>query len=526
MELEPDLCYRALSARDPRFDGVFFVGVTSTGVYCRPICPARTPGRERCRFYPVAAAAEREGFRPCRRCRPELAPGAAPVDAVGRTARLAASRIAAGAMDGRGLDALARELGVGPRHLRRAIRRELGVSPVELAQTHRLLLAKRLLTDTSLPIIDVAFSSGFASVRRFNALFRSRYRLTPGDLRKSAGRTAPDGRIRLTLAHRPPFAWDALLDFLRARAVAGVERVTADAYLRTVSVGGVGGWIRVEPSPRRHALTVDLPIAAARGLPSLLARLRRLFDLDAAPDAIDDHLARDGRLREDVRRTPGLRVPGAFDPFELAVRAVLGQQVSVRGATTLASRFAYAFGEPIETPFPELDRLTPSPERVAAVTLDELAAIGLVRSRAECLRALAAAVRDGDVSLEPGPDPERLMTIPGIGPWTADYIAMRAWGRPDAFPHHDLVLRKALGTRSPAEALAAAEPWRPWRAYAAMHLWRRSADRSSAGRNERGAPSETSEKGGDKHPSPLVGEGGRRPDEGATAVAPRGRRGL
>lgn len=492
MELEPDLCYRALSARDPRFDGVFFVGVTSTRVYCRPICPARTPGRDRCRFYPVAAAAEREGFRPCRRCRPELAPGAAPVDAVGRTARLAASRIAAGAMDERGLDALARELGVGPRHLRRAIRRELGVSPVELAQTHRLLLAKRLLTDTSLPIIDVAFSSGFASVRRFNALFRSRYRLTPGDLRKSAGRTTPDGRIRLTLAYRPPFAWDAMLDFLRVRAVAGVERVTDDAYLRTVGVGG-GGWIRVEPSPRRHALAVDLPIAAARGLPPLLAGLRRLFDLDAAPDAIDDHLARDGRLREDVRRTPGLRVPGAFDGFELAVRAVLGQQVSVRGATTLAGRFARAFGEPIETPFPELDRLAPSPERVAAATPDELAAIGLVRSRAECLRALAAAVRDGEISLEPGPDPaaglERLMTIPGVGPWTARYIAMRAGRWPDAFPHHDLVLRKALGTRSPAEALAAAEPWRPWRAYAAMHLWRRSADRSIPGNTSAEVPS-------------------------------------
>lgn len=478
MELEPDACYRALSARDPRFDGVFYVGVTSTRVYCRPICPARTPGRDRCRFYPVAAAAEREGFRPCRRCRPELAPGSAPVDAVGRTARLAASRIVAGAMDERGLDDLARELGVGPRHLRRSIRRELGVSPVELAQTHRLLLAKRLLTDTSLPIIDVAFSSGFASVRRFNHLFRSRYRLAPSDLRKSTVRDVADGRIRLTLAYRPPLAWDAMLDFLRGRAVAGVEWVTGDAYLRTVDLGdGAGGWIRVEPAARGHALAVDLPIAAARGLPLLLAKLRRLFDLDAAPVAIDEHLARDAGMREDVGRTPGLRVPGAFDPFELAVRAVLGQQVSVRGATTLAGRFARAFGEPIETPFPELDRLAPSPARVAAATLDELTGLGLIRARAECVRTLAAAVSDGSLSLEPGADPvaalPRLTAIPGIGPWTAHYIAMRAWRWPDAFPHQDLVLRKALGTRTPAETLAAAESWRPWRAYAAMHLWRR-----------------------------------------------------
>ncbi|WP_165251354.1 AlkA N-terminal domain-containing protein [Paludisphaera soli] len=473
MDMEPDLCHRALAARDPRFDGLFFVGVTSTRIYCRPICPARTPGRDRCRFFAIAAAAERAGFRPCLRCRPELAPGAAPVDAVGRTARLAASRIGAGAMDDEGgLEALAAELGVGSRHLRRVLRRELGVTPVELAQTHRLLLAKRLLTETAMPIIDVAFASGFSSVRRFNALFLARYRLSPRDLRRTRGKAVADGGVRLTLAFRPPLAWDAMLRFLGDRAVAGVEAVAGGAYLRTVAIGEARGWLKVEPDPGRHALRVELPTSLAPALPRVLGRLRDLFDLDARPDVIDDHLGRDERLRG---APPGLRVPGAFDGFELAVRAVLGQQVSVRGATTLAGRFASAFGEPIETPFPGLDRLTPSPVRVADADLGELTALGLVASRAACIQALARAARDGLASLEPGADPvvamEDLTAIPGVGPWTASYIAMRALRWPDAFPHGDLVLRKALGGISPREVLETAEAWRPWRAYAAMRLW-------------------------------------------------------
>ncbi|MDG3004931.1 DNA-3-methyladenine glycosylase 2 family protein [Paludisphaera mucosa] len=481
MEIEPDLCYRALTARDPRFDGLFFVGVTSTHIYCRPICPARTPGRDRCRFFPGAAAAERAGYRPCLRCRPELAPGDAPVDAVGRTARLAAKRIGAGAMDDEGgLEALAGEMGIGSRHLRRVLRQELGVSPVELAQTHRLLLAKQLLTDTGLPIIDVAFASGFASVRRFNALFRARYRLTPRDFRRSGGAKSCDGRIRLTLAYRPPLDWAALLRFLSGRAAAGVEAVVGASYYRTVDLGEVRSWIKVEPAAGRHALVVDLPMGSARGLPALLGRLRNLFDLDARPDAIAEHLGRDDDLGEEVRSNPGLRVPGAFDGFELAVRAVLGQQVSVRGATTLAGRLAAAFGEPVETPVPQLSRLSPSPARVADARLDELTGLGLVAARAECVRALARAVCDRAVSLDAGPDPaaglERLTAIPGVGPWTAHYIAMRGWRWPDAFPHTDLGLRKALGGRPAGEVLAMAEAWRPWRAYAAMHLWNRPTD--------------------------------------------------
>lgn len=480
MNLDADACYRALTARDRRFDGMFFVGVASTGIYCRPICPARTPARERCRFFPSAAAAEQASFRPCLRCRPELAPGAAPVDAVGRTARLAASRIGETIGDAETtVETLAEEMGVSSRHLRRILRRTLGVSPVELAQTHRLLLAKQLLTETSLPITSVVFASGFSSVRRFNALFRQRYRLTPSDLRKSAGRNVAGESIRLSLSYRPPFAWEDMLRFLAPRAVAGVEAVVGRAYLRTIAVEGLRGWVKVEQGRNKHILEVEMPMRLVDALPRILARLRNLFDLDASPNVIADHLGADPRLGESVRSRSGLRVPGAYDGFELGVRAVLGQQVSVKAATTLAGRFATTFGEPIETPFPELTRLGPTPGRIAEARLDELTGVGVIAARAECLRALARAVCDGDVSLSPDPDPascvERLQAIPGVGPWTAHYIAMRSLRWPDAFPHGDLGLRKAVGGRSAVELLEQAEAWRPWRAYAAMHLWRMPA---------------------------------------------------
>jgi AraC family transcriptional regulator of adaptative response / DNA-3-methyladenine glycosylase II len=468
-----------LTARDPRFDGLFFVGVLTTGIYCRPICPTRTPRRDRCRFFPSAAAAEQAGFRPCLRCRPELAPGSAPVDTVGRTARLAAARIGAGAMNDEGtLETLAREMGIGSRQLRRVLRQELGVSPVELAQTHRLLLAKQLLTETRLPIIDVAFASGFASVRRFNALFRAQYRLTPRDLRRTKGAGAGDASVRLTLAYRPPLAWQAMLRFLAARAIANVEWVSGQSYLRTVALDGHRGWVKVEPAKGKEALTVEVPMSLAGVLPQLLARLRNLFDLDARPDAIADHLGSDAHLSAGFCQFPGLRVPGAFSGFELAVRAVLGQQVSVRAATTLAGRLAETLGERIDTPLPALTRLSPSPARLLDAGHDRLTALGLVAARARCVLALARAVCDEGLSLEPSANPdaalERLMHLPGIGPWTAHYIGMRALRWPDAFPHTDLGLRKALGDPPPREALRLAEAWRPWRAYAAMHLWNRS----------------------------------------------------
>jgi AraC family transcriptional regulator of adaptative response / DNA-3-methyladenine glycosylase II len=476
MMIDDDACYRAILARDVRFDGLFYTGVRTTGIYCRPVCPAKTPARSSCRFFASAALAEQGGFRPCLRCRPELAPGEAPIDNTRTLARVAAARIEAGALnDGRSLELLAASLAISSRQLRRAMRHELGVSPVELAQTCRLLLAKRLIADTSLPLVQVAYASGFESVRRFNASFRNHYHLTPTTMRRATGGpTSADESVRLLLGYRPPYAWRALLRFLAARAIAGVECVTADAYHRTVEFGRHRGWLSVRQLPEKNQLAVELASSLTPALPQVLVRLRNLFDLDARPDVIAAHLRGDDTLAPHVRRRPGLRVPGAFDGFELSWRAVLGQQVSVRGASTLASRLAERFGEPINTPLPCLNRLAPTPGAIAALQSSAIAAIGLPTARAETLLGLAKAVDRGIVHFEPGVDPsdsERLVTqIAGIGPWTAAYIAMRAHHWPDAFPVGDLGLSKASGL-SKRKLIDAAERWRPWRAYAAMHLW-------------------------------------------------------
>lgn len=474
--MDDDTCYRALTARDPRFDGLFFVGVKSTGIYCRPVCTAKTPGRSRCRFFPHAALAEQAGFRPCLRCRPELAPGFAPVDATRTVAHAAAARIEAGSLNnGSGLEELAAELGLSSRQLRRCVRKVLGVSPVELAQTNRLLLAKRLIAETALPLTQVAFAAGFESVRRFNALFLSHYRLSPSKLRRATVRPVAAECLRLTLSFRPPLAWDELLRFLAARAIPGVEQLKDDTYERTVAIGEHRGWLRVARIADRNQLAVELSTALAPALPVLLVRLRNLFDLDARPDVIDDHLAQDPRLAPLVKRRPGLRVPGAFDPFELSVRAVLGQQVSVRGASTLAGRVAERFGEAIETPVAGLDRLTPTAAAIAATRSSSLQSVGLPSARAETLRNLAVAVAkrqiDFAATLKPTAVMEKQQQLPGIGPWTAEYIAMRALRWPDAFPSGDLGLKKALGSSSARAVEALAEKWRPWRSYAAMHLW-------------------------------------------------------
>jgi AraC family transcriptional regulator of adaptative response / DNA-3-methyladenine glycosylase II len=470
MELETHTCYQALQARDGRFDGEFFVGVRTTGIYCRPICTAKTPRAENCRFFASAGAAERAGFRPCLRCRPELAPGRAPVDATSRLAATAYTRIEEGALSIGGVEDLAQELGVTARHLRRVVEEEFGVSPVALAQTQRLLLAKRLLTDTDLSVTDIAFASGFASLRRFNALFRERYRLNPTALRKTRTADTVPTALTFELAYRPPLDWDALLDFLAGRASCGVEAMEERRYLRTVRLNGHSGWLTAEPTPGRATLRLEVSASLAPVLLPLLSRVRRLFDLNADPKQIAAHL---GPL---AAAYPGLRLPVAFDGFEMGVRAILGQQVSVKAATTLAGRVAARFGEPIQTPFAALTHLFPSPEKLAEAEGADLIALGIVTARAEAIRALAREVASGRLHLEPGHDMEaavaRLQTLPGIGAWTAHYLAMRALGWPDAFPHTDLGIRKALDNAPPRRVLELAESWRPWRAYAAMHLWK------------------------------------------------------
>lgn len=477
---DPGTLYRAYTARDPRFDGVFYIGVTSTGVYCRPICPARTPKAGNCRFFESAEAAEKASFRPCLRCRPELAPGTAPVDNSRSIARLIAQRIDEGLLDdGARLEKIATEFGWSSRQIRRMVQRELGVSPMELVLTRRLLLAKQLLTETRLPIIQVAFASGFSSVRRFNDAFSGRYGIPPTHFRRSADEpgsgTAAGGSFTLQLAYRPPFDWDGLIQFLGARALAGVETAAAGVYSRTVRLGSHTGWVRVGHEPRRRALMVEMPIALTPVLPALLGRLRQLFDLAARPDVIQEHLRRDPVLSRAVRRNPGLRVPGAFDGFELVMRAIVGQQVTVKAATTLAGRIVGSFGERVTTPHGGLTHLAPTPERIATASQDALGALGIIGTRGRSLIAVAREMVAGRLPLEAGADPEstmeRLTAIPGIGRWTAHYIAMRALRWPDAFPREDIALRKRLGGVTPSEAEAASQAWRPWRSYATLHLW-------------------------------------------------------
>ena len=477
MELNPGRCYEAMKARDARFDGTFFVGVSSTGIYCRPVCTVRMPMRRNCSFFANAASAERAGYRPCLRCRPEIAPGHAPavspVDAVKTAACWAAARIQAGALNDGAFEKLAAEYGLSSRQLRRVVEREYGVTPVELAQTRRLLLAKQLLTDSSLPMTQVASASGFGSLRRFNHLFKSRYGLSPGALRRRVEPIETDA-ITLKLAYRPPMNWPHLLGFLSGRGAAGVEHAEGSRYWRTLRVGSLRGWLGAEPVDNQHALRLSIAPALLPALTPLLARVRALFDLDANPPVIETHLAADARLRKLLRRQTGLRVPGAIDGFELALRAVLGQQVTVKAATTLFGRFAEAFGETASTPCAALRFHSPSAELIADAGRQRIINLGLTQKRAETVLLLARACAEG-LKLEPEQDADavmqRLIEIPGIGNWTAHYIAMRALRWPDAFPHTDLGLMKALNLRKPKEILAVAEAWRPWRAYAALHLW-------------------------------------------------------
>lgn len=473
--------YNAYSSRDPRFDGVFYIGVTSTGIYCRPVCTAKTPKVENCVFFKNAEAAEKASFRPCLRCRPELAPGQAPVDDAHRIAHLIASRIEEGVVDdGAGLETIAEHFGWSSRQIRRLVKNELGVSPIELVLTRRLLLAKQLLTETTLSISDVAFASGFSSVRRFNDAFNKRYHMAPTRLRKTVGSdtdmyTTPD-TFTVQLSYRQPFDWASIMEFLSARTLKGVEWIDDNTYFRTIQLGEHTGWIQVRHAPTRNAVLVELTHSLTPALPGILGRLRNVFDLNARPDIIAARLAEDAFLATVVSQNPGLRVPGAFDGFELAMRAILGQQISVKAATTLAGRFAETFGEAIQTPYKALTHLAPTPTVVASATVDQLTSLGIVQARARCMITIATEIAEGRLKLDAASHPEetirQLIALPGIGPWTAHYIAMRALRWPDAFPKEDIVLRKKLGGVTAARAEQLSQTWRPWRSYATLHLWR------------------------------------------------------
>ncbi len=483
--LPAHVCQRALDARDARFDGLFFVGIVTTGIYCRPTCPSRRADPDHRRFFNSAAAAEHAGFRPCLRCRPELAPGKTLIDAVSRLAYTAANRIAAGALNGRSVAELAAELGVSERHLRRALQRELGVSPVELAQTHRLLLAKRLLAETALPVTDIAFASGFESLRRFNVAFRERYGMSPSALRRpsparEARRAASTDLLRMTLAYRPPLAWDVLTAFLRREATPGVEIVEGRRYGRTVRLDGRSGVVFAEDSPAEAQVKVDISPSLLPALMPLLARLRQLFDLDAQPTVVDAHLERGG-LAALVGQRRGVRLPGALDGFEVGFRTLLRDGASSGAATReLAGRVAAALGEPLDTGIPALHRLAPGTERVAGAGAAGLVAIGVPRRRADVILAFARAVAEGALRLDPGRDVAEthsaLMEI-GIDERLATTIVMRALYWPDAFPTSDRALQEAAGAASPRALRARAEKWRPWRAYAALHLWLQHGER-------------------------------------------------
>lgn len=492
LRLKPRQYYEIFRARDARYDGRIYIAVSSTGIYCRPICGARLPRFQNCSFYPLPAVAEKHGYRPCLLCRPELAPGdngqSLHYSQQYQLVKKILRRIEDGGLNNRGVDELAAEFEISGRYLRKITQQELGVTPSELAQTQRLLQAKRLITDTTLAVTDVAFAAGFGSIRHFNHEFKKRYRLAPSHFRqkpplkkaKRKHQTSADHFQEFRLDYRPPLNWDALLGFLVGRAIPGVECVIDGRYLRTVLIDEYRGWIAVEPARSSGAKTrYSLKVSISDGLIpvaiEVLNKLINVFDIRANTADIETHLGRDPLLAATVRGHSGMRLPGAFDGFELLLRAILGQQISVKGATTLAGRFAKTFGQKITTPHPALSFSTPSAAKLANAKVDKIQSMGLPYKRAETIRLAAQAVTNGELTLHPGADPaltaKTLIAIPGIGEWTADYVAMRALNWPDAFPSGDLGVKKAMKLSHRKAILARAERWRPWRAYATMYLW-------------------------------------------------------
>lgn len=490
MELpDREVCYRALQSRDARFDGLIFVGITSTGIYCRPVCPARTAKFVNCDFFGSAAAAQQAGFRPCLRCRPETAPDLASWRGTSNTVSRALALITDGALDGddASVETLAARLGLGERHLRRLFLQHLGASPISVAQTQRVLFAKHLIHETWMPMTEIALASGFGSVRRFNEIFHKLFHRPPSALRRKTSAAVEDveAGVTLRLRYRPPYDWESILGHLRARAIPGVEMVENGKYLRTVEMDGSVGSIEVAHLPQWQGLGVTIRFPNVRSLPAIVARVRRLFDLGADIETIDAHLSSDPMLAPLVARRPGLRAPGGWDGFELGVRAILGQQVSVAAARRLAGQLVVLHGQPAATGVgnhPSLTHVFPTAERIASA---ESLSLGMPKSRQMSLKAFAEAVMVDPNLFRPSGTMEktidRLRTIRGVGEWTAQYIALRAIREMDAFPAADIGLRRgATGTDgarpTPVNLLHRAESWRPWRAYAAQHLWAANTD--------------------------------------------------
>ncbi len=480
-EDENRIWYSAFKSKDTRFDGRFFIGISSTGIYCRPICRAKLPKAKNCTFYPSAAAAEQAGYRPCLLCRPELTPGTAPVDASHSLALHAARVLEEHCAQQQKMDEFAGVLGCTARHLRRTFSAQYGVSPVQYLQTCRLLLAKSLLTSTKLSISEIAMAAGFGSLRRFNALFKQHYRLPPTALRKQIGKEKTEsGHVTLELGYRPPYLWQPMLDFLALRAIPGVETVRDGKYWRAVSLTTANskqahGWFCVENRPQRNVLSVTISITLLPVLPRILARIRHMFDLSCNPDAVYEGLESMNRIRPGLC-VRGLHVPGCFEAFEQAVRAVLGQQITVKGARTLAARITATYGTPVPCEIEGLTHVFPSPETILSLPgsiRDHLGALGVTGARATTILELARmfASEQFNQFIPPAKMVERLKTIPGIGEWTAQYIAMRVLAWTDAFLPTDYGVKKALEPRTEKEISAIAETWRPWRSYATINLW-------------------------------------------------------
>jgi len=489
-----DVCYRALQSRDARFDGLIYVGVKSTGIYCRPICPARTAKSENCRFYRSAAAAQDAGFRPCLRCRPESAPDLASWRGTSNTVSRALALIAEGALDGTGasVEKLAARLGLGERQLRRLFLQHLGASPVSVAQTRRVLFAKQLIHETQLPMTEVALAAGFGSLRRFNETFQQLFQRPPSALRRKTAASHAGAGVTLRIRYRSPYDWDSMLGFLQARAIPGVEVVEDGRYLRTVDIDGLAGSVEVAHLAERESLGVTIHLPNVRSLPAIVARVRRLFDVGADIETIDAHLSSDPFLAPLVAQRPGLRAPGGWDGFEIAVRAVLGQQISVAAARRLAGQLVALHGRELPTEqrgHPGLMRVFPTPERLASA---KSLGLGMPAARQAALKAIAeATVADPNLFRPLGSieeTVERLRAIRGVGDWTAQYIALRAIRETDAFPASDIGLLRGAGAingekQTSAHLLDRARSWRPWRAYAAQHLWAADAAASLKGVN-------------------------------------------